>query len=94
MSDVNVDRVIILNVAHENYKFRMHIRKDAALKILMKAFCKRTGLEVKNIRFLDPYSRRIQPRDTVEKLGLQNEDFIDTFPIQDGGGVHFNNNNK
>lgn len=90
MSESDESR-IALNVEHDNYNFRMHIRRNAPLKILMKAFCKRTNLEMKNLRFMDADSVRIQPRDTAEKLGLQDGDSISLYQIQHGGGIYLNN---
>lgn len=78
-----------LNVLHESYKFRMNIRKDASLKILIKKFCERTNTKERNMRFLIEDGRRIQRRDTANKLGLHDGDFIETFTIQDGGSGFF-----
>lgn len=76
--------VIKLIILHENYKFIMKIKRNAPLKILMNAFCKRTGLVADNLRFLAD-CQRIQKRDTAEKLGLTDGDYIETFQSQDGG---------
>lgn len=84
MSDLEERRVKI-NVIYGNQCIPMNIRRDAPLKILMKKLCEIRGLHINNIRFMDPDNRRIQQRDTANKLGLEDGDYIDTFPVQVGG---------
>ena len=57
------------------------IKKSTPLGRLMDAYCSRFGLQASRVRFMVDglYGERIEPHDTAEKLGLEDEDIIDVI---------------
>ncbi|XP_067948373.1 small ubiquitin-related modifier 3-like [Watersipora subatra] len=61
------------------------IKKHASLKKLMNAYCSRAGLAIDTVRFrFDGVP--LNPEDTAADLNMEDEDNIDVFQNQTGGG--------
>jgi small ubiquitin-related modifier len=60
------------------------VKKSTQLKKLMDAYCTRVGADPKSIRFMFD-GRRIEPQETPEDLGMEDDDEIDAMISQVGG---------
>lgn len=60
------------------------IKRAAKLNKLMEAYCQRIGNQMAAVRFMMD-GERINPDDTAEALGLDDEDMIDVAVEQTGG---------
>ncbi|NXU88861.1 SUMO2 protein, partial [Xiphorhynchus elegans] len=80
------DEHVMLKVAGQDgtvVQFKM--KRHTALSKLMKAYCERQGLPMRQIRFQFD-GQPIKEGDTPAQLEMENEDTIDVFQQQTGGG--------
>uniref|UniRef100_A0A3Q3W8E9 Small ubiquitin-related modifier n=1 Tax=Mola mola TaxID=94237 RepID=A0A3Q3W8E9_MOLML len=61
------------------------IKRHTPLSKLMKAYCERQGLSIRQIRFRFD-GQPINETDTPAQLEMEDEDTIDVFQQQTGGG--------
>ncbi|NXS78053.1 SMO3L protein, partial [Erpornis zantholeuca] len=64
---------------------RFRIKRHTRLRKLMKAYCCRQGLSVREIMFLFD-GQPIKEADTPAQLEMQGEDTIEVYQEQTGGG--------
>ncbi|CAB1329207.1 unnamed protein product [Coregonus sp. 'balchen'] len=64
------------------------IKRHTPLSKLMKAYCERQGLSIRQIRFRFD-GQPINETDTPAQLEMEDEDTIDVFQQQTGGGSSF-----
>ncbi|GAB4836799.1 Small ubiquitin- modifier 1 [Ancistrocladus abbreviatus] len=60
--------------------------QDSSQCVVLKKYYDYTGLEYGTIRFLYD-GRRVQEKDTADKLHMEDNDVISVFSDQNGGGV-------
>ncbi|KAI3405791.2 SUMO2 [Candida oxycetoniae] len=78
-------RVLILRVTDkDNNNIQVQIKSDTKMKKVMNAYCRRHGKNPLSTRFLVD-GARIQPEDTPDSLGLDNDDIIEASIEQTGG---------
>ncbi|XP_024260734.1 small ubiquitin-related modifier 3 [Oncorhynchus tshawytscha] len=63
------------------------IKRHTPLSKLMKAYCERQGLSIRQIRFRFD-GQPINETDTPAQLEMEDEDTIDVFQQQTGGSSH------
>uniref|UniRef100_A0A8C6V178 Small ubiquitin-related modifier n=1 Tax=Neogobius melanostomus TaxID=47308 RepID=A0A8C6V178_9GOBI len=69
------------------------IKRHTPLSKLMKAYCERQGLSIRQIRFRFD-GQPINETDTPAQLEMEDEDTIDVFQQQTGGLFSLNNFNS
>eukprot|EP00013_Stygamoeba_regulata_P026767 CAMPEP_0177651460 /NCGR_PEP_ID=MMETSP0447-20121125/12560_1 /TAXON_ID=0 /ORGANISM="Stygamoeba regulata, Strain BSH-02190019" /LENGTH=86 /DNA_ID=CAMNT_0019154543 /DNA_START=46 /DNA_END=306 /DNA_ORIENTATION=+ len=78
------DQISLKVSSNDGQEVFFKIKKTTPLKKLMEAFCTRQGVSMGTIRFIHE-GRRLNPEDTPEGLGMENEDIIDALLEQTGG---------
>lgn len=63
------------------------IKKQTPLRKLMTTYCDRAGLSIQNVRFRFD-GQPINETDTPAGLDMEDDDTIDVFQQQTGGGSH------
>jgi small ubiquitin-related modifier len=72
-------------VGQDQNEVYFKIKRQTPLKKLMDAYCERQGKDPRHIRFMFD-GERINENDTPEKLEMEDNDTIDVFIQQVGGG--------
>lgn len=79
---------INIKVTDSNTDVFFKIKKSTPLKKVMDAFCKRTGKNQANLRFLYD-GERVNETDTPESLDISDGDVIEAHTEQIGGFLMF-----
>ncbi|KAJ8676281.1 hypothetical protein QAD02_012068 [Eretmocerus hayati] len=95
MSDKNEslpkdEKYINLKVADKNshQAVQFKIKMSVSLNKLMKGYCDRMGLDIRQLRFLTPEGIRITDRHTAASLELVDGDIIEVYSGMDGGNTY------
>ncbi|XP_030785276.1 small ubiquitin-related modifier 4 [Rhinopithecus roxellana] len=80
----NKDHINLKVAGQDDSVVLFKIKRHTPISKLMKAYCERQGLSVKQIRFQFD-SQPISGTDTPAQLEMEGEDTIDVFQQQTGG---------
>ncbi|XP_037059236.1 small ubiquitin-related modifier 2-like [Peromyscus leucopus] len=86
----NNDHINLKVVRQDGSVVQFKIKRHTPLSKLMKAYCERQGLSMRQIRFRFD-GQPINETDTPAQLEMENEDTIDVFQ-QQTGGVYYKGN--
>eukprot|EP01132_Coremiostelium_polycephalum_P001312 gene1312-1656_t len=79
-----VEEKINIKVKGQNSEVQFKVRTTTPFLKLMNAYCEKTGLELKNLRFLFN-GERVNPELTPKHYDMENDDIIDCLIQQEGG---------
>ncbi|NXA06081.1 SUMO3 protein, partial [Sapayoa aenigma] len=79
------DHISLKVAGQDGSLVQFKIRRHTPLSKLMKVYCERQGLSMRQIRFQFD-GQPIKEADTPAQLEMDNEDTIDVFQEQTGGG--------
>lgn len=74
----------IIVIDQSGIEVQFKIKETSKMEKMFTAFCGRTGLDFKSVRFLYD-GNRISPDSTPKSLGMQDGDTIDAVLTQTGG---------
>lgn len=75
-----------VRVSDSNTEVYFRVKRDTPLRRVFEGFCKRTGKDIKSLRFLYE-GERINEDDTPQSLDMENEDLIEALNQQVGGSL-------
>eukprot|EP00005_Dracoamoeba_jomungandri_P005560 CAMPEP_0174260184 /NCGR_PEP_ID=MMETSP0439-20130205/9174_1 /TAXON_ID=0 /ORGANISM="Stereomyxa ramosa, Strain Chinc5" /LENGTH=97 /DNA_ID=CAMNT_0015344375 /DNA_START=29 /DNA_END=322 /DNA_ORIENTATION=+ len=78
------DHISLKVVDQESNEVYFKIKKQTQLRKLMDAYCLRQAQNPSAVRFLYD-GNRVQPEQTPEELGMEDDDIIDALLQQTGG---------
>ncbi|KAF6022389.1 SUMO3 [Bugula neritina] len=82
----NTDHVNLRVSNQDGSSVTFKIKKHASLKKLMNAYCAREGIDMNAVKFrFDGVP--LNPEDTAADLNMEDDDTIDVFQNQTGGGL-------
>uniref|UniRef100_A0A8C1PJ97 Ubiquitin-like domain-containing protein n=2 Tax=Cyprinoidei TaxID=30727 RepID=A0A8C1PJ97_CYPCA len=83
----NNDHINLKVAGQDGSVVQFKIKRHTPLSKLMKAYCERQGLTMRQIRFRFD-GQPINETDTPAQLEMEDEDTIDVFQQQTGGHTH------
>lgn len=78
------ERATINVVDTENNSLSFKLKKNKSLGKMMEVYCSKQGRALTGVRFLFN-GQRIHPKQTMEELGMKDQDTIDVMAEQRGG---------
>jgi len=78
-------RIEVRFVSQNSYEIAFRISKTTKMKKVMETFAKNMKCDISELRFQFG-NDRVKSDDTPESLGLENDDKVDVFTKQQGGG--------
>lgn len=89
LEDEKNDIIKVKVIGEDRSEIHFRLKMTTKLKKLKDSYSRRQGLSVNSLKFLFE-GQKIADNHTAEELGMEEEDVIEVYQEQTGGGVSFN----